>query len=242
MECAPLEVFEKKTYLIGSAGAGPLVSSFQYNTTAVPTLTYVSQLVPPPKDIHNVERKVLTHVLHIPTGALDGHAFFSLANLNGPKLTSIRATMFASAYRAAVVTCTTWPRWAEILHRVCFLEDYATLHALGCDRVHPSHWMAPPIFMHLASMLSGGAGHPSADIALERCSAELALSHRVKRVPLQKLAYAHLFCAFMITLLMGLPLLGFPGCSLSAVIASAKFRLSNWRVPLKFSNHTLLLT
>ena len=49
---APLAKFPKRAASIGAAMANPILSAYQYNVTTFPVLTYVSQLVPPPKKIN----------------------------------------------------------------------------------------------------------------------------------------------------------------------------------------------
>ena len=190
---APIAKFTKKAANVASASSGPFVSAYQYNVTSVPTLGYVGQLVPPPKGLYNLERKVLTHLLHIPTGAVDGHSFFAFHTLNGPSIVSVQASLFAAAFRTATRTCDTWGSWAATLNKVAFDEGYATLHSLGTGRLHPHHWGAPPIVMYFTNLLSLESGNPLVDLALERCVAELSMPKKNGTdISVQKLAYAHL--------------------------------------------------
>ena len=73
--------------------------------------------------MHNIERKVPTYVLHVPTGPLGGNSAFALHEMKGPKLTCARSTIFASSYRTAVSTCTTWHFGIQLLSDVAFKEN-----------------------------------------------------------------------------------------------------------------------
>ena len=122
---------------------------------------------------------MLTHVLHLPTGAVDNMAFYELPRLNVPKITSLRATMYASAYRTAARTCQTWPYWGVTIREAALgNEGLASLHNLGEGRRHPLMWEAPPFFLHVVVVISAQSGDPLADIGLERCTDEL--SHSLK--------------------------------------------------------------
>jgi len=194
---APLSKYSKRASLIAASGAGPSISAYQYNATAAPVLGYVSQLVAPPSDLINIERKVLTHLLHIPTSAFDNQAFHSLSLYGAPRLTSLRVLMYATAYRSAAKTASTWPFWAETLQKAAFIEDLASLHSLFDDRYHPRIWEALPFCAFLTNVMAASSGNPLADIGIERCTDELtkhSTSGSRSSLGVQKLAYAHLNC------------------------------------------------
>ena len=58
----PLAKFQQRATQISTTAGGPMVSTYHYNRAAVPILGYVGQLVPPPRDLVSIERKILTHL------------------------------------------------------------------------------------------------------------------------------------------------------------------------------------
>ena len=118
------------------------VSAQQYNSRAVPVLGYKMQLAILPNRLSRQEMGVLTHVLHMATGALDCSAFFNLQSVGGPFLRSIKALSLATLTRMAMKTLPSLKGDYDIL------ENNSELLSLGSLRhriLWETHWGSPAI-------------------------------------------------------------------------------------------------
>ena len=64
--------------------------------------------MPPPKDILNLEKKLLTRLFHLATSALDYSGYMNLSQYGFPKVASACASLRAAMMRSALVTVSSW--------------------------------------------------------------------------------------------------------------------------------------
>jgi hypothetical protein len=92
-----------------------MLTASYYNSTSMPVLGYLSQLLEVPLVLLRKEAHVLHKFLHLPGNALDLNWIFNLNVLGGPCFFSIAVYNSAVLSRTAVKTIPAWREYVELL-------------------------------------------------------------------------------------------------------------------------------
>ena len=104
-----VDKWSSRSLAIAATGAAASVSARLYNTRAVPTLGYLTQLRPLPCKFGALERRFINKMLRVPGNTFGSHELFNLNVLGGPEFLSIISMAHASAVRTATKTVISWP-------------------------------------------------------------------------------------------------------------------------------------
>ena len=88
----------------------------QYNTRALPTLSFIAQLYPFPKELVLLQRRVHGRLYHHPANALEQSAYLHLDRLGAQRIQPASALCGAARLRASLITSS-----ASVLTRCRFL-------------------------------------------------------------------------------------------------------------------------
>ncbi len=153
---APLAKFNRRVADIAASGVAVAVASHTYNIKAVPTLSYVAQLIPLPKRSGEIERGSLYKILKMATSSLRHSDFFHLYEGGGPKLRSITVTAAAACFRAASRTVPSWPAWKSQLLRAA--QEFLPCRQWRDGMASPVFWDSEPIAFNLERAYKGYLG------------------------------------------------------------------------------------
>ena len=173
---ATIHKWRARSAAIAGRHSSAAVSAHQYNSRAIPVLGYKMQLAIPPNRLFRQEMGVLTHVLHMATGALDCSAFFNLQSVGGPLFRSTKALSVATLTRTAVKTLPSWKVDYDIL------EDNSELLSVGSLRhriLWEAHWDSPAI---AALLRHASRGFPQGNVqslGLEKSSWIIKDEHHI---------------------------------------------------------------
>ena len=143
----PLEKYTSRVDAIYASHAAISISSYSYNTRAVPVVSYVAQLVTPPPRMQRLELTSLNKIAHMATNALYLKDFLSLEEAGGPQFRSVAASMRAAMLRTACQTVTVWPEWQRQLQVAA--EESLPFSRWMHGVFYPDFWDAPAFASNL---------------------------------------------------------------------------------------------
>ena len=147
-----IEKWKQRSQLIAATGAAASISARLYNVRAVPVLSYISQLRPPPLCLQKLERQFLGKVLHVPGNVFGARELLNLQEFNGPSFVSVVALTAAIAARTATKTITTWPVLLGAL--VDTAAEFLPARDVIMGRLSQPFWDEIPIVSFLLSSSS----------------------------------------------------------------------------------------
>jgi hypothetical protein len=195
---------------IAGTHSSALVSAHLYNTRAIPVLGFLPQLTVIPSTLLAGERHVISHVLHFATSALDEKAAFTLNELGGPQIRSLKAMAIATIVRTAIKTL---PEvWKENVVSLEANHEWLPGTSLISGLLWQDFWDSPACAVLLASASDGFADsrryqslgidrlHPLNRNILEIRQTLAKILKDIKRKPalrnqVQKIVYDKVCCA-----------------------------------------------
>jgi len=176
--CEPLRKFRARTHLVASSTLALAQAASSFNARAVPVLSYVAQLSPPPPRTAATETWAANKVLRMPGNTVSGKAAYALQQLGFPRLRSPAVTCLASLIRAATSGKLLWADAMFELHQVA--EQTLSLRRVFVDRCPwPGFWARPTFARFLQAAAAGdGTSTPGRRLATVcRMAATTACAH-----------------------------------------------------------------
>ena len=151
----PIAKWSTRTDQIAGSQASPAVSTYMYNTKALPCLQYVAQLALPPPSIKKKENAVANKLWHSPPDTITQDFAEKAAVWGGSALSPIIPALLAALVRAATKTIN-WKDPLGILERG--VRDDVTDVPIARSLVGKpwdKHWTTPPIAHMLKQVVDG---------------------------------------------------------------------------------------
>ena len=139
--------YSERTRQIAAVGAPPSVTARLYAARALPTLSYLWQLLPVPLELRRREIYRIHAMLHLPQNSFSLGALFSMHSSGGPRLPSILATALAASVRTATSTLPSWHCILAEMRR--WALDEADIRRGARGMVSPVEWDTLSIAEHL---------------------------------------------------------------------------------------------
>jgi len=156
----PLSKFSRRIHDMKYAGASINMNTYDYNSRALPVLSYVAQLVPLPASFAMEQRRALHVVHHAPFNTFAHSELFQVSHFGLPVPRCGIAATASALMRAALKTVTHWQDWIPQMHQVT-LEHISTRALLpGGPLLYPRFWDAPSFAENLQWAARGFFSHP----------------------------------------------------------------------------------
>ncbi len=152
----PLRKFRDRVAAIRASDAPVSIAVYTYNIRAVPVTSYVSQLIPLPKEAAALERTSMHTVLRLPQQTFHHSDFFNLSELGIKDLRSLTVACKSALFRCAACTVTHWPHWKTQLQTTA--AETLPLSHLHDGSLSPPFWDSPPIALNLSTAFAGFPG------------------------------------------------------------------------------------
>ena len=137
----------------------PSISVFNYNSRLVPKFSYKSQLMPPPADLPDLEKKWACNVLRTPFNRFPLALLYFGKQYGFYQLQSIYLQSASAAIRSAHNTVNNWSYSYTFLQNKVFSSFYVTLDFFNKDLFSPSFWDSPPFCVNLNYSSKGTVFH-----------------------------------------------------------------------------------
>ena len=138
----PLRKFRDRVAAIRASDAPVSIAVYTYNIRAVPVTSYVSQLIPLPKEAAALERTSMHTVLRLPQQTFHHSDFFNLSEFGIKDLRSLTVACKSALFRCAACTVTHWPHWKTQLQTTA--AETLPLSHLHDGSLSPPFWDSPP--------------------------------------------------------------------------------------------------
>jgi len=138
---------------IAAAKLAPSIGVHQYNLRAVTTMGYVAQLHPLPASTVKHEKSTAQRIFHVLNNTFPVPLYFRMKDISGPQPASLQALSYATRYRAATKTLTTWQQNLDML--IKFRSEFGPLDWLAGRAHSPPWWDSPPIVDLVADAANG---------------------------------------------------------------------------------------
>ena len=154
MWAGPIAKYVLRSDEINQCGAPAALSIRQYNSKAVPVLSYVAQFCDPPSSMVHVETAALTKVLRFPTNAFCGRTVQFMRQRLEVNVTSVIDMMHAVKIRAGQKTFFELESWFTWLKS--HVHDCLPISAWSSGEMSPPGWDSPgvAVVVHKACQLS----------------------------------------------------------------------------------------
>ena len=103
--------WQTRALSIAHSGATPAISALLYNSRALPTLGYISQLCTLPKNFRRKEVGIANSIMHLPASTLSASTAFTWSSGGAPKILSGVVMNHAILLRTALQTVPNCGRW-----------------------------------------------------------------------------------------------------------------------------------
>jgi len=149
----PEAKWDTRARSIAAAKLAPSIGVQQYNMRAVTTMGYVAQLHPLPASSTKSEKSVVQRIFHVMNNTFPVPLYFRMKDIRAPQPTSLQALSYATRYRTATKTITTWQQNFVQLNKC--RSDFAPLDWLAGRAHSPPWWDTPPIIDLVADAANG---------------------------------------------------------------------------------------
>ena len=129
---AAVAKWQSRAYVIAAMKAPLAVTVRLYNTRAVTTLSYLSQIAHLPHDVWQKDTGVLSRLLHMPHNSFTRASLYNLGKWGSLRITSAPVMAKAVLMRAALSTLTTWKMDLALLREAA--EEHLPLVQVLCYR------------------------------------------------------------------------------------------------------------
>ena len=144
--------WQTRALSIAHSGATPAISALLYNSRALPTLGYISQLCTLPKNFRRKEVGIANSIMHLPASTLSASTAFTWSSGGAPKILSGVVMNRAILLRTALQTVPNWPMvWEAMMDAA---EDLPIARARNSEP-WDCHWDAPAFAANLRNAAAG---------------------------------------------------------------------------------------
>ena len=144
---AAVAKYDERTQMIAATGAPPSVAARLYASHAVPTMSYIWQLVPLAAEVRRREIYRIHALLHIPQNSCSLAALFNMYVYGASRVPSPAATAWSASTRAALVSV---PGWQDALAELRLCEEAdGDIGRLVRGLLSPSSWDSTSVAEHL---------------------------------------------------------------------------------------------
>lgn len=144
----PLKKYETRSRMVKETRSAYRDAARLYNSRCLPVLSYVSQLLHPPRAFWRLESRLLHSMLHLPPNCLSYRGVTALEAVLPQFFRAANRTFRAAMLRTAAVTIPTWPRYLLLLVRAA--EDCLPGALMPGKRHGPDFWEGPAMAANLA--------------------------------------------------------------------------------------------
>ena len=144
--------YESRLLDIARSGAPPSIAIRLHSTFAVPTLGYLAQVLPPPAQTLKSQLARYHALCHLPMNCFSLAVACKMAEVGGPKYTSLKAYAFACAIRTACCSIDSWEGWCSDLRDTAGNVGDAVRWANGI--FWPEGWDTEPLAWRMRTVAS----------------------------------------------------------------------------------------
>ena len=192
---APLKKFNERVDRIYTSVAAISISPYTYNVKAIPVVSYIAQLAPPPTDIRKIELLAIHRITHCARNALTFGDFLSLRHAGGPELRFLSISMFSALYRSARKTVLCWPDWCSQLKAAA--QEWTPLMRWAKGYYHLDFWDSHPFACNLQEASQGFPSFRLLSAGVSMTLQEITQNPLIFDHSLQKVTYENLLaCSF----------------------------------------------
>lgn len=161
---ALLEKWAARAAGIGRSGAPAGGAGHICATTAVTVLGYFAQVMAPPPQLEELERRAVSKAMCLPGNTLGRRGHLDVADAGGARMGSVLAYVTARRVRAAICTVPDWSRDPDVLREAARERGMLADLARG-DNVL-GWWDAPPLAVNLRNAARAACDVPRVHDAL----------------------------------------------------------------------------